>query len=173
MKEEYILRDTAYYIPLFAGDRDDCCNGKTIRLFHAYQSKGIPVRPEIGDFRWSNIWTDAFVKEFNLNKRAPKSIEKLIDVDYETHIFLAVDIGDHEEFRDFSFDPKVSDYFPVNRPGRNSLISVPEPKIWTPEKSWKSFIKEQDIIADKDYKGVNLDFFLELNQFLNWARRKK
>lgn len=155
------IRDIPYRIPLAPEESDDCCSGKSDRLFKILKSSGYDVRYRVCTFRWSDM-------------KLPAKVQEIPHEDECTHSYLEVKIGDEWIVVDATWDNGLKGVFNINEwDGKSSTkVAVPVIKCFTPGKS-AEYMKEStspEAIAEDLEK--NSQFYKMLNGWLEEIRRK-
>ncbi len=122
------IRDISYKIPLKFGEEDNCCSGKSERLFNLLTKMGYTVRYRVCTFSWSSM---------NL----PLELMNIAHEDSSTHSFLEIEIGGVWKVLDPTWDKGLKDVFHVNvwDGESDTEIAVKPIKIFTPKKSLEIF----------------------------------
>lgn len=155
------VRDIPYRIPLSLEEPDDCCSGKSDRLFKIFKSAGYDVRYRVCTFRWSDM-------------TLPAGVQEIPHEDECTHSYLEIKIGDAWIIVDATWDKGLESAFDISGwDGRSSTkVAVPVREYFTPEKS-AEYMEESlspEAIAEDIKK--NGQFYKVFNEWLEEVRRK-
>ena len=155
------IRDIPYRIPLTWEDVDNCCSGKSEKLYNALKKQHVQVRYRVCVFLWSNL-------------HLPKKIEKITHEDDCTHTFLEVKVGKYWKTLDPTWDKKLKNIFQINEwNGKSSTkIAVKPIKIFTPQKSLRIVQNQTKEVINRDLKR-NGKFYKALNDWLESKRKQK
>lgn len=153
-------RDIPYRIPLAPEEPDNCCSGKSERLFKIFKSVGYDVRYRVCTFHWSDM---------NL----PVEIQKIPHEDECTHNYLEVKIENEWITVDATWDQGLKNVFDVNEwNGKsNTKIAVPVKECFTSEKSaeyMRESVSSKVVMEDIKKNG---QFYEALNGWLKETRK--
>ena len=153
------VRDIPYRIPLQLEEEDNCCSGKSEKLFNLLKKEGYKVRYRVCVFLWSSL---------NL----PTELEKIPHDDECTHTYLEINTHNVWKILDATWDKELGSLFHVNKwDGKsNTKIAVNPTKIFTLRKSLE-IVKNQNKkeIINKDLE-INRKFYNSFNKWLNKNR---
>lgn len=155
------VRDIPYRIPLSFEEANNCCSGKSERLFRAFKEAGYEVRYRVCAFLWSDL-------------RLPKDLQALPHDDESTHSYIEVKIGKAWVVVDPTWDGGLRDLFAVNDwDGKSDTnIAVPVQRCLTLGESaqiMKEDLSTDVINEDLEKNGV---FYKGFNEWLEKNRKK-
>lgn len=155
-----LIRDVPYRIPLFWGDKDDCCSGKSTRLLSTLKKLGYKARYRVCVFHWSDL-------------DLPKKLQAVPHDNDCTHSYLEVKIAGDWKIVDPTWDIGIKKKFHVNEwDGKsNTEIAVNPTKIFTPENSLRIMQNQDERVISQDLK-VNGEFYKAFNEWLETIRAK-
>lgn len=160
-KEFRKIRDIPYRIPLSPDEIDDCCSGKSIRLFNILKNAGYNVRYRICTFLWSDL---------NL----PNKVKKISHKDNTSHEFIEVEIDGRWIIVDSTWDKSLKSIFLINDwDGKSDTnVAVPIKEILSPGESLeyiKNISTKKAVIVDLER---NAKFYKAFNDWLEEIRNK-
>jgi len=155
------VRDIPYRIPLAPGESDDCCSGKSNRLFGIFKKAGYDVRYRVCTFRWSDM-------------KLPVELQQMSHEDECTHSYLEVKTGDEWVTVDATWDKGLKEAFDVNEwDGKSDTkVAVPIIECFSPEKSTEIMEKDASEEAVKEDLQKNGEFYKGFNDWLAEIRIK-
>ena len=161
IKEFYKIRDVPYRIPLSLEEPDDCCSGKSSRLFKIFTEVGYDVRYRVCTFLWSDM---------NLSRE----LRIIPHEDECTHSYLEVKIENEWKIVDATWDKSLQGLFTINNwDGKSdTIVAVPVRKCFSTEESTKIMqesLTEQTIIDDLKKNGK---FYKAFNKWLEGHRKR-
>lgn len=156
------VRDIPYRIPLSLEELDECCTGKTDRLFKTFKEGGYNVRYRLCTFRWSSL-------------DLPKKLQDIPYDDDSSHTYLEIEIDKEWKIVDATWDKGLKDLFVVNEwDGKsNTEIAVPYIECLSPEKSLGYIKHISTPEAIKSDLKVNSDFYRAFNEWLENYRKSR
>lgn len=150
------IRDIPLRMPESTGDENNTCWGKHRKLFILLNQAGLKVRYRVCEFSWSE-------------QNFPKNILALPHEDKDNHLFLEAEIDGKWRVIDCSNDFQLPEY--NNWDGKSDCdLGVYHDKIFTPMES--SFLEKQEPFKFPEKLKKNLEFFKEVNKFLDSLRKK-
>ena len=152
------IRDIPYRIPLKWGEEDNCCSGKSEKLFDLLTKEGYEVRYRVCVFLWESI---------NL----PEELQKIPHDKDCTHTFLEIKIDGEWKVLDSSWDKGLKNLFHVNEwDGKSNTQTAVKPiKILSPEKSLEIVNEQDEEVITKDLE-INGEFYKAFNEWLEKNR---
>jgi len=152
------IRDIPYRIPLKWGEEDNCCSGKSEKLFDLLTKEGYEVRYRVCIFLWESI---------NL----PEELQKIPHDKDCTHTFLEIKIDGEWKVLDSSWDKGLKNIFHVNEwDGKSDTQTAVKPiKILSPEKSLEIVNEQDEEVITKDLE-INGEFYKAFNEWLEKNR---
>ena len=155
------VRDIPYRIPLSPEESDDCCSGKSNRLFGIFKKAGYDVRYRVCTFHWSDV-------------KLPAEVQKIPHEDECTHSYLEVMIGNERVIVDATWDEGLKEIFDVNEwDGKsNTKVAVPIRECFSPEKSAEIMQKDTTETALQEDLQKNGEFYKGFNHWLTEIRIK-
>lgn len=153
------VRDVPYRIPLKWGEKDNCCSGKSERLYKLLEKRGFEVRYRVCVFLWSSLGISSELK-------------KMSHEDDCTHTYLEIKINSKWKILDATWDSGLKNLFHINQwDGKSDTkIAVKPIKIFTPEKSLEIVKNQNREVITKDIK-INGKFYKAFNDWLERNRR--
>lgn len=154
------VRDIPYNIPIYYGDKDDCCSGKSEMLFNLLKSKRYKVRYRVCVFLWDQL-------------PLPKEIMKIPHDKDCTHTYLEIFMDNKWRTLDATWDIGLKGVFYVNEwDGKSSTqIAVKPIKIFPLKKSLSIVKNQTKEVIDNDLSR-NKNFYIALNKWLERVRAK-
>ena len=152
------IRNIPYRIPLKWGEEDNCCSGKSEKLFDLLTKEGYEVRYRVCVFLWESI---------NL----PEELQKIPHDKDCTHTFLEIKIDGEWKVLDSSWDKGLKNLFHVNEwDGKSDTQTAVKPiKILSPEKSLEIVNEQDEEVITKDLE-INGEFYKAFNEWLEKNR---
>ncbi len=154
------VRDIPYSIPLGYGKNDNCCSGKSDKLFKLLTKSGYIMRYRVCVFLWNSLLL-------------PK---KVMGVPHDpdcTHTYLEIKLNGKWKIVDATWDNGLKKIFPINHwdSKSNTGIAVTPIKIFTPKKNLR-IVKNQNKKVIEDDLSRNREFYTALNEWLTEVRSK-
>jgi len=152
------IRDIPYRIPLKWGEEDNCCSGKSEKLFDLLTKEGYEVRYRVCVFLWESI-------------KLPEELQKISHDKDCTHTFLEIKIDGEWKVLDSSWDKGLKNLFHVNEwDGKSDTQTAVKPiKILSPEKSLEIVNEQDEEVVTKDLE-INGEFYKAFNEWLEKNR---
>lgn len=155
------IRDIPYRIPLSPGESDDCCSGKSVRLFNLLRDASYNVRYRVCSFRWSDM-------------KLPTKVQDIPHEGESTHSYLEVKIRNEWIAVDATWDKGLKDVFEINEwDGKsNTKVAVPVRECFTLDKSAEYMKESNSSEAILDDLRKNGRFYGAFNNWLAEIRIK-
>jgi len=152
------IRDILYKIPLDYEEEDNCCSGKSSKLFNILKINGYKVRYRVCVFLWDDL-------------PLPEDVKKIPHDKDCTHTYVEIFLRDEWKVIDLTWDKGLKSIFHINEwDGESSTeIAVRPIKIFTPSKSL-SIVSNQTKEIINDDLGRNREFYKAFNEWLNRIR---
>jgi hypothetical protein len=153
------IRDIPYRIPLKWEEEDNCCSGKSKKLFDLLTKKGYKVRYRVCIFLWSSL---------NL----PPELKRISHSNNCTHTYLEINIDGDWKILDATWDVGLKKIFHINEwDGKSDTeIAVKPVKIFTPKRSLEIVSNQNEEIINKDLE-INGKFYKCFNEWLDENRK--
>ncbi len=155
------IRDIPYRIPLVPEEPDNCCSGKSNRLFEIFKNIGYGVRYRVCTFRWNDM-------------KLPAELQKIPHEDECTHSYLEVRIENKWVVVDATWDKGLKEIFYVNEwDGKsNTKVAVQAIECFSPKESAEIIQKDATEEAIKKDLQKNGEFYKAFNDWLAEIRIK-
>jgi len=153
------VRDIPYKIPLSYEEEDNCCSGKSDKLFDLLVKEGYKVRYRVCLFLWEDL-------------SLPEEVRKISHDKDCTHTYLEIYLKGGWKILDSAWDIGLKDIFEVNNwDGKSGTKIALDPiKIFSPEKSL-SIVKDQTKKVIDDDLSRNKKFYKKFNEWLDRIRK--
>lgn len=153
------VRDIPYKIPLNYEEEDNCCSGKSSKLFDILKINGYKVRYRVCVFLWDDI-------------PLPEDVKKVPHDKDCTHTYVEIFLEGRWKVVDPTWDNGLKNIFHINEwDGKSDTeIAVIPIKIFTPLKSL-SIVSDQTKEVIDDDLNRNREFYKALNEWLNRIRQ--
>lgn len=156
------VRDIPYKIPLSLTDEDNCCSGKSDKLFRLLANKGYKVRYRVCVFSWRQL-------------PIPKNVLAAPHTDKCTHEWVELYLDNRWVILNATWDKKLAPIFTINRwNGKsNTKTAVKPTKIFTPEESLRIVNNDATTAAMKADLEKNGKFYKAFNNWLKQVRKTR